>query len=319
MEKKHGMNRTAKELKIVSTGSLMLDRAIGVGGTALGKMIEIYGPESCGKSTIVLHQLAEYQKAFPDRYVAIFDFEHCFDKNYASNPNIGLNVDKVLIYQPDNQESGFDMLISLVENKIISCAALDSQTAAIPLKIVEGDMSDVTMGLQARNNSKFCGKIKGLLDNHGVTLFVISQTRANIGGMGSGDVPTGGNSWKFYCDLRLKVWKSADKANELNKTTVDVIKNKLEKPFGQAVINIVWGEGFDKLGELVDLAVEFDFIKLGGAGWYTVGESKIQGLNNLKEFLNDNPEFLEELKGKVLEKLSPKQEEIKEKSEEISQ
>lgn len=307
VEKKYGIKKAEKsEFKVVSTGSIQLNRATGIGGTKVGTMVEMFGAESSGKSTVILHQLKEYQLAFPEKYVALFDFEHCFDAKYATS--IGVNLDRLLIYQPDNQEQGFDLLLGLIEKEIISCAALDSQTAAIPMKILEGDMSDVTMGLQARNNSKFCGKIKGLLDTHQVTLFVISQTRANIGGMGSdANVPTGGNSWKFYSDMRWKVWKLNDKVNELNKTTIDVIKNKLSKPFGQASINILWGVGFDIDGELIDLMEEFNLIKKAGAGWYTLEDgSKLQGKDKVVEYLNNDLELKESIKQQILSKISEK-------------
>lgn len=308
LEKKHGIKKADVEnFKVVSTGSIQLNRALGINGTKLGTMIEVFGAESCGKSTVILHQLKEYQLAFPDKYVALFDFEHCYDKKY-SEEGIGINPKKLLIYQPDTQEQGYDLLLGLIEKDIISCAAFDSQTAAIPMKILEGEMGDVTMGLAARNNSKFCGKVKGLLDVHSVTLFVISQTRANIGGMTSGDVPTGGNSWKFYSDMRWKIWKLNDKVKELNKTTIDIIKNKCAKPFGQAVINILWGVGFDTDGELVDLMEEFGIIKKAGS-WYSLEDgSKFQGKDGVVEFLNNDLDLKESLKQQVLDKLNPKNE-----------
>ena len=309
IEKKFGIKSAEQgEIIVVSTGSIQLNRATGIGGTKLGTMVEMYGPESSGKSTVILEQLKEYQIAFPDKYVALFDFEHCYDARY-SEEGIGVNPEKLLIYQPDNQEQGYDLLIELIEKEVISCAALDSQTAAIPMKILEGEMSDVTMGLAARNNSKFCGKVKALLDKHKVTLFVISQTRSNIGGMGSDvNVPTGGNSWKFYSDMRWRVWKLNDKVNELNKTTIDIIKNKCSKPFGQAVINILWGVGFDTDGELVDLMEEFNIIKKAGAGWYTLENGdKIQGKDKVIEFFNNDLEEKERIKQKILNLLKPQE------------
>lgn len=302
LEKKYGLGRLIPEsLKIVNTGSLQLDRAMGVGGTAVGKMIEIFGPESSGKSTITLHQMAEYQKAFPDRKVALFDYEHSFDKNYASA--LGVDVDNLLIYQPETQESGYDMVLGLIEKEIVSCVVIDSQSAATPKVVLQGEMGDSTIGLQARINSKFCMKVKGLLDIHNCTLFIISQLRDAIGSMGEPTTTTGGKAIKFYADVRWKVWKMNDKINELNKTTVDVVKNKLASPFGQAKMNIVWGEGFDKIGEIIDYAVEFDIIKKGGAGWYTINETKLQGEEKVKEFLEDNPELLAEWETKIKNKL----------------
>lgn len=302
LEKKYGVNRKSPDnIEVVSTGSISLDIATGVGGVAIGKMIELQGQESAGKSTITLHIISEFQKAFPDRRVAYFDFEHSYDKKYANS--IGVDSEKLLIYQPSCMEEGYDLLISLVENEAISLAVLDSQTAALPKAVINGEIGDATIGLQARINSKFCGKIKGLLDLHSCTLISISQLRANIGFMQSGDVSTGGNCWKFYSDQRWKIWKLNDKDNSQNKTTVDIIKNKLAEPFSQAKFMIQWGQGIDKLAELVEFAVEFDLIEKGGAGWFTVKGEKLQGMDKVKGFLNDNPEYLEELKTAVVNKL----------------
>lgn len=302
LEKKYGVGRLIpKKSKVVSTGSLQLDKAMGIGGTALGKFIEIFGPESSGKSTITLHQISEYQKAFPEKRVALFDYEHSFDKKYAQS--LGVDTDSLLIYQPDTQESGYDMVLALIEKDIASCIVIDSQTAATPKATLEGEMGDSTMALQARNNSKFCLKVKSLLDNHDCTLFVISQLRDAIGGMGEPTITTGGKAIKFYADVRWKVWKMNDKINELNKTTIDIVKNKLDCPFGQAKINIIWGKGFDKMGEIIDYAVEFDLIKKAGAGWYTYQETKIQGDEKLKNFLLDNPELYNEWETIIKDKL----------------
>jgi recombination protein RecA len=318
LEKKYGMERVSPgELTIVNTGSLQLNEAMGIGGTALGKIIEIFGPESSGKSTIVLHQIAEYQKAFPDKRAALFDFEHSFDKKYAKS--LGVDIDKLLIYQPETQEEGYDMVLALIEKKITSCIVIDSQSAATPKAVLQGEMGDSTIGLQARINSKFCMKVKGLLDIHGCTLFIISQLRDAIGSMGEPTTTTGGKAIKFYADVRWKVWKMNDKINELNKTTIDVIKNKLASPFGQAKINIIWGYGFDKLGEIIDYAVEFDFIKKVGA-WYTYKEHKFQGADKLKDYLEENSEELLELEIKVLNMLQEtKEDEIKTDVKETSE
>lgn len=306
LEKKFGLSRkTPEDAIIVSTGSLHLNEMTGVGGTVLGKMIEISGENSCGKSTTSLHQMAEYQKAFPDKKVAYFDYEHSFDASYAQA--IGVDMDNLLIYQPDYQEMGYDMILGLIEKEVVSCIVIDSQTAAAPKAIVDGEMSDATISLQARVNSKFCLKVKGMLDRHKVTLFVISQLRANIGAMsGEVNITTGGKGFTFYSDMRWKVWKFNDKVNELNKTTIDVIKNKLGKPFGSAKINVLWGVGFDKIGEVIDYAADFKLIEKGGAGWYTIEEQKMQGIDKVKEFMNDNPEYFEKLKEQVLIKIKEK-------------
>jgi len=302
LEQKFGLEKPElNNLKIVSTGSLQLNNAMHIGGTAVGKMYEIFGNESGGKSTISIHQLMEYQLAIPEKRVALIDFEHSFDATYAEN--IGLDTDKLLIYQPDCLEDGYNLALGLIENDIVSCIVLDSQTAATPKGVVQGDIGDATIGLQARLNSTFCLKVKSLLSKHNCSLFVISQLRSAIGSMTPGDKPSGGNAWKFYCDARWKIWKTNDQNNELNKTTIDVIKNKLHKPFGKAVINILWGKGFDKLGELIDYAVDFDYIKKGGA-WFTIGENKFQGMDKLKDYLEENYEELLELENKILNKLN---------------
>tara|TARA_R110000868_G_scaffold14426_4_gene67237 strand:+ start:38157 stop:39128 length:972 start_codon:yes stop_codon:yes gene_type:complete len=303
LEKRYSLTKPAlKDLIIVNTGSLQLDQAMGIGGTALGKIVEIFGPESSGKSTITLHQMAEYQKKFPEKKVALFDYEHSFDKKYAKS--LGVDVNALLIYQPETMENGYDMILGLVEKNITSCIVIDSQTAAPPKVVLEGEMGDATIGLQARINSKFCLKVKGLLANHLCSLFVVSQTRDNIGGMGDPTTTTGGKSWKFYADVRWKIWKMNDKVNELNKTTVDVIKNKLASPFGQAKMDIVWGLGFDKFGEILDYAEEFDIVNRAGS-WYSYGETKLgQGAEKVKELLKDNPELFEEITTKVMTSLT---------------
>jgi recombination protein RecA len=302
LEKKYGLGRISlKDLVIVSTGSLQLNQAMGIGGTALGKIVEIFGEESSGKSSIALHQIAEYQKAFPEKRVALMDFEHSFDKKYATS--LGVDVDKLLIYQAENQESGYDMVLGLIEKDLVSCIVIDSQTAAAPKAIIDGDMSDATIGLQARNNSKFCLKVKGLLSIHNVSLFIISQTRNTIGGMGDPNITTGGKAIKFYADVRWKVWKQNDKVNELNKTTIDIVKSKLSNPFGQAKLSIEWGLGFDTIGEIIAYAEEFNIIKKSGS-WYSYGDVQlVQGTEKVKLLLKDNVELLEELTQKVMCKL----------------
>lgn len=307
LEKKYGVVRSAPETPdVVNSGSLSLNQATGVNGIPVGKLIEMFGMESGGKSTIALHAMAEFQKAFPKRKVALLDYEHSFDRKYATN--LGVNVDDLLIYQPDNMESGYDLILALIEKEIVSLVVLDSQTAAMPKAIIDGDVGDATMGVAARINSKFCGKVKGKLDLHKATLLSISQTRDNIGGMSSGNISTGGNAWKFYADMRWKVWKLNDKDNDLNKTTIDIIKNKIAAPFGQAKISVLWGVGYDTVGEIINYAVDFDIIKKGGAWFNFIDEKypieKFQGMENLKTFLGDNPEIFEFLKNDVLNKLN---------------
>lgn len=311
LESKFGLGKLKKEeLAIVDSGSYSINKATNLGGYPLGKLIELYGAESCGKSTIVLHAIASFQKRFPDKKVALFDYEYSFSPEYAEN--LSVNIDDLLIYQPDNQEQGYDMILGLLEKEICSLIVIDSHTSAIPMKVIEGDMGDATIGLQARNNSKFLGKVKGLLDKSKTTMLAVSQTRVNIGGMGDINVPTGGSSWKFYSDMRFKIWKTNDKPNELNKTTLDVIKNKCAVPFGKAEFDIVWGEGIDNMQEIIEFGVEFGIIRKAGS-WYSHGDTKIgQGSNAVKELFKSNPEFYEEVKSQVLSKLSqPEELEVK--------
>lgn len=301
LEKRHGLKiPELAELKIVSTGSLQLNRAMHIGGTALGKMIEIWGQEASGKTTLMLHQMAEYQRTFRDRRVAYFDYENAFDPKYARS--IGVDVQKLLIYQPVTQEQGYDMIIDLVKNDIVSCVVIDSQTSAVPKAVLEGTMEDAKMALQARNNSKFCPIIKGLLNLHQATLFFVSQTRDKIGSMGDTSQPTGGNAIKFYCDIRWKVWKMNDKENEANKTTVDVMKSKVEKPFGQAKFSILWGRGIDSLGEIIDYAIEFGIVKRAGS-YYQWKTFSIAGMVKFREFLDDCPDELCEIHDLVIDRL----------------
>ena len=305
LEKKYGLGRINPDIHtIVSTGSLQLNKAMGINGTALGKIIEIFGPESSGKTTITLHQIAEYQKAFPEKKVALFDYEHSFDKKYAEA--LDVDVDNLLIYQPDTQENGYDMIIGLIEKDIVSCVVIDSQSAATPKIILQGEMGDSTIGLQARNNSKFCMKIKGLLDIHNCTLFVVSQLRDAIGSMGEPTTTTGGKAFRFYADVRWKIWKTNDKSNELNKTTVDVVKNKLSNPFGKAEFKIKWGEGISEKDEVLDYACDFGIVKKSGS-WFSYEDNKLgQGSENVIELFEDNPELYIEIKEKVLINLENK-------------
>ena len=306
LELKYGVGTSIdKNSTIVSTGSIQLDRAMKLGGTTLGKIVEIYGANSSGKSTLMLHQLAEYQKAFPEKLVALFDYEYSYDSVYAKA--IGVDIDKLKHYCPDTQEAGYNMILDLIATKLFSCIVIDSQTAAPPKAVLEGEMGDSTIALQARNNSKFCLKVKGLLSIHNVTLFVVSQTRNSIGGMG-GDptITTGGEAFKFYSDVRWKVWKMNDKDNELNKTTVDVVKSKISKPFGQAKFAILWGKGISREDEIIDYAEDFKIITKKGT-WYSYLESSIgQGANGVKATFNDNPELYEEITEKVKNRLDNK-------------
>lgn len=296
-----GGNATADNVEAVDTGSLLLNVALGIGGHPVGKLIEMYGPPSSGKSTLSLHAIANFQKKFPDKKAFLADYENSFDKKYAQA--LGVDMDKLLVAQPNSQEDGYNMIEALIKSGEISVVVIDSHTAAMPKAVVDAEVGAQTIGLQARINSVALGKIKPLLDTNTCTLLAISQLRTAIGAYGDPNQTTGGLGYKFYSDVRLKVSRSPDKVDELDKTTVEVVKCKVWQPFGIAKFNIDWGRGVDRLGEIIDLAVEFGYFKLGGAGWHTIGDQKFQGQKSVKEFLFDNPEFKQEIETKVFNKL----------------
>lgn len=282
----------------VSTGSLTLDIATGIGGLACGKLVEMYGPESSGKSTLTLHIISEFQKV--GKKCALIDSEHSFDKKYATA--LGVKPIDLIISQPPCLEDAYNIIQALVESGEISLIVFDSHTSSLPKAQIDNEVGSASIAMAARINSTALGKIHPLLDKFNCTLLACSQTRVNIGGYVANDIPTGGHAWKFYPDMRLKVSKSLDKEQELNKTTVEVIKNKCAPPFGKASFNICWGIGIDRLKEVIDLSVEFGILKKGGA-WITLedGESKIQGDEKMKEYLKDNPEYTQDLEKRLIE------------------
>lgn len=298
LEKKYGVH-TPKiwEQIVVPTGSIQLNRAMKIGGTALGKIYEVYGEESSGKSSCLLHQMKEYQIKFPDKKVMLLDYEYSFDKTYAES--IGVDINNILVYQPTTMEDGYNLILGILPQKILSCIVIDSQTAATPKIILEGEIGDSTIGIAARLNSTFCQKVKGLLDVNQCSLFFISQLRDKIGGYGDPATTTGGKAIKFYSDVRWKVWKSADKEGHLNKTTIEVIKSKVGIPYGKANIDILHGVGFDTFGEIIDYALEFNIIEQHGA-WYNIGEDKFQGKDALRKAIQEDIELFEKIKKEVL-------------------
>ena len=288
-----------EKLEVVNSGSLSLDLATNIGGYPIGKLIEFIGMESSGKSTGSLHAIAEFQKIGK---CVLIDYEQSFDRVYAEA--LGVKVDDLIIVQPECSEDGYNIAEDLIRSKEIRLIVIDSHTAGQPKKVVDGDVGDATIGLQARINSQGLGKIKPLLKANRCTVIAISQIRQNIGGYGDINISTGGLAYRFYSDMRIKFAKiQTEKDKESNKTEVNIIKNKCGSPWGKAVFSINWGTGIDRTRELIDFAEELDMIKLGGAGWYTIGETKLQGMDKVKEFLNDNPEFAEELEKQVLTKI----------------
>ena len=289
-----------EDIEVVSSGSITLNIATSIGGNPVGKLIEILGPESSGKSTLTLHFIAEFQKA--GKKCVLCDGEQSFDRKYATN--IGVKVDDLIIVQPECMEDGYNIVQKFVESGEIGLIIIDSHTSLMPRKVVDGEVGDATIAIQARLNSVFLGKIHSHLKKRECTIVAVSQLRTNIGGYGDPNVATGGLAYKFYSDMRYKVSKLTDKINSQNKTTVEIIKNKCGLPFGKAEFMIEWGIGIDRMQEIIDLAVEHGLLKLGGAGWYTVeGDVKIQGDEKMKMFMTDNPKYAKMLEEEIFIKL----------------
>ena len=306
LEKKFGVGTiimgkdTREELEVVDSGSLTLNLATNIGGLPVGKLIELLGMESSGKSTLTLHAISNFQKL--EGKCVLVDYEQSFDRAYATA--LGVDMDKLIIIQPECMEDGYNMTEELIKTGNIRLVIHDSHTAAMPRKVVDGEVGDVTIGLQARLNSQGLGKIKPLLRDNRCTMMGISQIRQNVGGYGDPNQSTGGLAWKFYSDMRMKVNKSVDKENEGNKTTVEIIKNKCSAPFGKAEFVIDWGKGISRMMEIISLAQDLKFITRSGA-WYTLPnvEKSVQGEQGVLQFLSDNPEYATEIERQVLEKL----------------
>lgn len=307
MEKKYGKGTiisggTKQRFDTVSTGSIQYDKATDCGGDPIGKLIEMFGPESSGKSTLSLHKIAEFQRKFPDRKCLLCDYEYSFDARYATK--IGVDVDALIITQPDTMEDGWNIIYEYVRSGEISLVVLDSHTAMVPKARLDGEIGDAKMAPEARLNSDALKKIKPELEKNQCTVLGISQLRSQIGGMGNtGDKPTGGNAWKFYSDMRIKVYKMLDKVNQVNKTVVEVVKNKCGKPYGKAEMLIGWGIGIDKMQEIIDLAIKYKKIVKAGS-WYSFEDgTKIgQGAASVKQLLLDNQELYETIKKECLSK-----------------
>lgn len=282
---------SVKEYDVISTGSLRFDKITNCLGIPRGKLVEMFGPESSGKSTLALHIIAEFQKK--GLTCLLSDFEYSFDAEYAAQ--IGVNVDDLIISQPDTMEDGYNIIYEYIKSGEIGLVVVDSHTAMVPKQRLEGEIGDAKMAPEARVNSDALKKIKPELQKHNVCMLGISQLRSNIGGMGAGDVPTGGNAWKFYSDMRIKIYKQLDRPKETNLTTIEIVKNKCAKPYGKGMVPIAWGIGIDKMSELVDISSELGIIKKSGS-WYSYNEAKLgQGSENVKELFVDNPELYSEI------------------------
>ena len=288
--------------EVISTGSLGLDLALGVGGLPKGRVIEIYGPESSGKTTLTLHAIAEAQKA--GGVCAFIDAEHALDVKYAKD--IGVDTDNLLVSQPDFGEQALEILETVIRSGAVDLVVVDSVAALTPKVEIDGDMDDQQVGVQARLMSKALRKVTGLLSKMNCTVIFINQIRMKIGmtGYGSPETTTGGNALKFYSSVRLDIRRIAtlkQGENSIgNRVKVKVVKNKVAAPFKQAEFDIMFGEGISKTGELVDYGVKLDIIDKAGA-WFSYGDTKIgQGRENSKVFLRDNPAIAKEIEDKIL-------------------
>ena len=294
-----------EKIEVIKTGSVTLNRALGVGGFPKGRVIEIYGPESSGKTTLAIHAIAETQKT--GGIAAIIDAEHAFDQFYAKN--LGVDIDNLLISQPDNGEQALEIADNLIRSGAIDILVIDSVAALTPKAEIEGEMGDNQMGLQARLMSKALRKLTGSISKANTCCIFINQLREKIGVMfGNPETTTGGNALKFYSSVRIDIRRSsaiknADKVIG-NRTRVKVVKNKVAPPFQQAEFDIMYGEGISKTGEIIDLGVEMNIINKSGS-WYSYGDTKLgQGRDAVKEILFDNLELLEELENKITDQLN---------------
>ena len=297
-------DKAIEEVETISSGSLGVDLALGVGGYPRGRVIEIYGPESSGKTTLTLHAIAEAQKA--GGIAAFIDAEHAFDRNYAEK--LGVDIENLIISQPDNGEQALEIAENLIRSGAIDIVVIDSVAALTPKSEIEGEMGDSKMGLHARLMSQALRKLTGTISKTHCTVFFINQLREKIGVMfGNPETTTGGNALKFYASVRLDIRRSTqikDGENVLgNRTKVKIVKNKVAPPFKTAEFDIMYGEGISKTGEILDLAVEFEIIKKAGS-WFSYGETKLgQGRDAVKALIKDNPELADELEEKIKAKI----------------
>ncbi|SFU27473.1 recombination protein RecA [Pustulibacterium marinum] len=294
-----------EKVDVISSGSIGLDIALGVGGYPKGRIIEIFGPESSGKTTLTLHAIAEAQKN--GGIAAFIDAEHAFDRFYAEK--LGVDIDNLIISQPDHGEQALEIADNLIRSGAIDLVVVDSVAALTPKSEIEGEMGDSKMGLHARLMSQALRKLTGTINKTNCTVMFINQLREKIGVMfGNPETTTGGNALKFYASVRLDIRrstqiKSSDGDVAGNKTRVKVVKNKVAPPFRSAEFDIMYGQGISKVGEILDIGVEYEIIKKSGS-WFSYGDSKLgQGRDAVKALLLDNPELLEELEEKIKEAL----------------
>jgi recombination protein RecA len=293
-------DKAVEEVESIPSGSLGVDLALGVNGYPRGRVIEIFGPESSGKTTLTLHAIAEAQKL--GGIAAFIDAEHAFDRFYAQK--LGVDIDNLIISQPDNGEQALEIAENLIRSGAIDIVVIDSVAALTPKSEIEGEMGDSKMGLHARLMSQALRKLTGTISKTNCTVFFINQLREKIGVMfGNPETTTGGNALKFYASIRIDIRRSTqikDGENVLgNRTKVKIVKNKVAPPFKTAEFDIMYGEGVSKTGEILDLAVEFEIIKKAGS-WFSYGDTKLgQGRDAVKGLIKDNPELADELELKI--------------------
>jgi len=295
-------DRAIVETEVIPSGSFGLDLALGVGGYPRGRVVEIYGPESSGKTTLTLHAIAEAQKA--GGIAAFIDAEHAFDRFYAEK--LGVDVDNLIISQPDNGEQALEITDNLIRSGAIDIVVIDSVAALTPKSEIEGEMGDSKMGLHARLMSQALRKLTGSISKTNCTVIFINQLREKIGVVfGNPETTTGGNALKFYASVRLDIRRATqikDGENVIgNLTRVKVVKNKVAPPFKTCEFDIMYGVGISKVGEILDLAVQYEIVKKSGS-WFSYGDTKLgQGRDSVKEVIKDNPELMDELEGKIKE------------------
>ncbi len=299
-------DQTIEKVESISSGSIGLDIALGVGGYPKGRVIEIYGPESSGKTTLTLHAIAECQKA--GGIAAFIDAEHAFDRFYAEK--LGVDLGELVISQPDNGEQALEIADNLIRSGAVDALVIDSVAALTPKSEIEGEMGDSKMGLHARLMSQALRKLTASISKTNCTVFFINQLREKIGVMfGNPETTTGGNALKFYASVRIDIRRSTQLKNTEggvlgNKTRVKIVKNKVAPPFKTAEFDIMYGEGISKIGEIIDIGVEKDIIEKSGS-WFSYGGSKLgQGRDSVKSILKDNPELIEELEKKIIEQIN---------------
>lgn len=325
IEKQHGKGTVMRlgdegihnNVEAISTGSIMVDYALGVGGVPRGRVTEIYGPEASGKTTLAMHIIAEAQKS--GGYAAFIDAEHAFDPKYAKN--LGINTDELIISQPDSGEQALEITETLIRSAALDVIVIDSVAALVPRAELEGEMGDSHVGLQARLMSQAMRKITGVISKTRTSCIFINQIREKIGVMfGNPETTSGGRALKFYSSVRMDIRRigSLKKGDDIvgNRTKVKVVKNKVAPPFKVVEFNIMYGEGISRTAEILDLAVEFDLIEKRGSWYRYDGEPIGQGSDNAIEFLESDPELLERLEERIREEMQPEETSEEAESEE---